>query len=39
VGYEADAEKLARRAMEVAASICVYTNDRFTIETIPAKGE
>ncbi|NJS13357.1 MAG: ATP-dependent protease subunit HslV [Sphingopyxis sp.] len=38
VGYESDAEKLARRAMEVAASICVYTNDRFTIETIPAKG-
>lgn len=38
VGYEPDAEKLARRAMEVAASICVYTNDRFTTETIPAKG-
>jgi ATP-dependent HslUV protease, peptidase subunit HslV len=38
VGYEADAEKLARRAMEVAASICVYTNDRFTIETLPAKS-
>jgi ATP-dependent HslUV protease subunit HslV len=38
VGYEADAEKLARRAMAVAASICVYTNDRFTIETIPAKS-
>jgi ATP-dependent HslUV protease subunit HslV len=36
VGYEGDAEKLARRAMEVAANICVYTNDRFTIETIPA---
>lgn len=39
IGYEADAEKLARRAMTVAASICVYTNDRFTIETIPAKGQ
>ena len=38
VGYEPDAEKLARRAMEVAANICVFTNDRFTIETIPAKS-
>lgn len=32
--YEADAEKLARRAMLIAADICVYTNDQFTIETI-----
>jgi ATP-dependent HslUV protease, peptidase subunit HslV len=38
VGYEPDAETLARRAMTVAASICVYTNDRFTIETVPAKS-
>lgn len=32
--YEADAEKLAHRAMLIAADICVYTNDQFTIETI-----
>ena len=33
-GYEADAEKIARRAMAVAADICVFTNDRVTVETI-----
>ena len=32
--YEEDAEKIARRAMEVAAEVCVYTNDRVTLETI-----
>ncbi|OYY68315.1 ATP-dependent protease subunit HslV [Sphingomonas sp. 28-63-12] len=32
--YEADAEVLARKAMAVAADICVYTNDRLTIETL-----
>ena len=32
--YEADAEKIARRAMEVAAEVCVFTNDRVTVETI-----
>jgi ATP-dependent HslUV protease subunit HslV len=32
--YEEDAEKIARRAMEVAAEVCVYTNDRVTVETI-----
>ncbi len=32
--YENDAEKIARRAMEVAAEVCVFTNDRVTIETI-----
>ncbi|MDR2857617.1 MAG: ATP-dependent protease subunit HslV [Novosphingobium sp.] len=33
-GYEDDAEKIARRAMEIAAEICVYTNDRITVETL-----
>ena len=33
-GYEADAEVLARKAMAVAADICVYTNDRLTVETL-----
>ena len=32
--YEQDAEALARKAMAVAADICVYTNDQLTIETL-----
>ena len=32
--YEADGETLARKAMAVAADICVYTNDQLTIETL-----
>lgn len=32
--YEDDAEKIARRAMEVAAEVCVFTNDRVTVESI-----
>jgi len=32
--YEDDAEKIARRAMEVAAEVCVFTNDRVTVELI-----
>jgi ATP-dependent HslUV protease subunit HslV len=32
--YEQDAETLARKAMAVAADICVYTNDQLTIETL-----
>ena len=32
--YEDDAEKIARRAMEVAAEVCVFTNDRVTVETV-----
>ena len=32
--YEADAEKLARHAMKIAADICVYTNDQLTLETM-----
>jgi len=33
-GYEKDPEVLAKKAMTVAAEICVYTNDQFTLETI-----
>ena len=29
-----DAESIARRAMAIAAEICIYTNDNLTIETI-----
>jgi ATP-dependent HslUV protease subunit HslV len=32
--YEPDAEKLARRAMTIAAEVCVFTNDRLTVETV-----
>ncbi|MGE5268777.1 MAG: ATP-dependent protease subunit HslV [Thiohalocapsa sp.] len=31
-----DAEAIARRAMAIAAGICVYTNDNVTIEKLPA---
>ena len=32
--YESDPEKIARRAMAVAAELCVFTNDRVTLEKI-----
>ena len=32
--YETDPEKIARRAMAVAAEVCVFTNDRVTVEVI-----
>jgi ATP-dependent HslUV protease subunit HslV len=32
--YETDPEKIARRAMAVAAEVCVFTNDRVTLESI-----
>jgi ATP-dependent HslUV protease subunit HslV len=32
--YEDDAEKIARRAMAVAAEVCVFTNDQVTLETV-----
>jgi ATP-dependent HslUV protease subunit HslV len=32
--YEEDAEVIARKAMKVAADICVYTNEQLTVETI-----
>ena len=31
-----DAEAIARKAMGIAADICVYTNGNLTVETIPA---
>ncbi len=34
IDSEGDAETVARRAMEIAADICVYTNGNLTIETI-----
>ena len=32
--YEDDPERIARRAMQVAAEVCVFTNDRVTLEEI-----
>jgi ATP-dependent HslUV protease subunit HslV len=32
--YEKDAETLARKAMKIAADICVYTNENVTIEAL-----
>jgi ATP-dependent HslUV protease subunit HslV len=32
--YEDDAERIARRAMQVAAEVCVFTNDQVTLEAI-----
>lgn len=32
--YEADAEVIARKAMAVAADICVFTNGNLTVETV-----
>jgi ATP-dependent HslUV protease, peptidase subunit HslV len=32
--YEPDAEVLARKAMAIAADICVYTNDQLTVEVM-----
>ncbi|HEU5482163.1 MAG TPA: ATP-dependent protease subunit HslV [Sphingomicrobium sp.] len=34
--YEPDPEVLARRAMEIAAEVCVFTNNQLTVETVEA---
>ena len=34
--YEKDAETLARKAMDIADRICVFTNGNLTVETIEA---
>ena len=34
VDYETDAEQIARKAMAVAADICVFTNDNVTLEVV-----
>ena len=36
--YEPDAETLARKAMAIAAEICVYTNDQLTVETLESSN-
>ena len=32
--YEEDAEVIGRKAMQIAADICVYTNSHFSVETL-----
>ncbi|WP_156029821.1 ATP-dependent protease subunit HslV [Sphingomonas sp. URHD0057] len=32
--YEQDPEVLARRAMQIAAEVCVFTNDQLTLEIV-----
>jgi ATP-dependent HslUV protease subunit HslV len=34
---ELDAEAIARRALDIAAGICVYTNSNFVLESIASK--
>jgi ATP-dependent HslUV protease subunit HslV len=34
VEYEGDAETICRKAMKIAADVCVYTNERLTVEAI-----
>ena len=35
--YEDDAEMLARKAMEIADKICIYTNDQLTLESLDSE--
>lgn len=35
---DADAEEVARKAMAIAAQICVYTNENVTVETLSAEA-
>ena len=37
IDTDKDAEEIARRAMKIAAEICVYTNDSFVVETLDAE--
>lgn len=34
-----DAQGIARRAMKIAADLCVYTNEELTVEMIPAGAD
>lgn len=36
IGYENDAETIARKAMQIAGDICVYTNHNVTLEALPS---
>jgi len=32
-----DAAEIARRSLTIAASLCIYTNDQITVETLPTE--
>ena len=34
IGYEADPEAIVRRALAIAADICVYTNGNVVVESV-----
>jgi len=34
--FDLSAEEIARRALKIAAEICIYTNDSIVIESLPA---
>jgi hypothetical protein len=34
-----DAEAISRRAMGIAAELCIYTNDQLTVETIGGEAK
>ncbi|HTT85633.1 MAG TPA: ATP-dependent protease subunit HslV [Rhizomicrobium sp.] len=36
LAFDLSAEEIARRALTIAAQICVYTNDQIVIESIPS---
>src|SRR5690606_19228198 len=36
--YDLAAETIARKAMKIAAEICIYTNDRVTLESLEASS-
>jgi len=38
VEYEQDAETVCRKAMKIAADVCVYTNDRLTVEVLDSSS-
>src|SRR3954469_6727522 len=39
VEYEGDAETICRKAMKIAAEVCVYTNERLTVEAIDGAAD
>jgi ATP-dependent HslUV protease subunit HslV len=36
IGFDLSAEEIARRAMNIAADICVYTNREIIVESVPS---
>lgn len=37
--YEPDPEKIARRAMQIASEVCVYTNNNLVLESIGTQSQ